>query len=136
MIGQLVITEPPERVGYGYITGIGHVLAPRGSEGVLAGRLRPLIGQVFYYTAPPRLFDGKETFYGAYFELLDEPITLVLDGKFIFDEDVSPEVLKAKVAAIVFDGKIVAPRRLVPMLQVLAIVRDGRITASDAPDAE
>ena len=85
--------------------------------------------------APPRVFDGKETFYGAFFELLDEPITLVLDGTFRFDEDVSPEVLRQKVREIVFDGKLIAPRRLVPMLQLLATQRDGRIISADDPES-
>ena len=32
---------------------------------------------------------------------------------------------------IVFDGKLVAPRRLVPMLQILARQRSGKITTPD-----
>jgi hypothetical protein len=131
-IGQLVIGDVPEKIGFERIVSVGQVLAPAGSEAVLAGRVAATAGNVFYYTAPPRIFDGKETFYGAFFELLDQPITLVLDGTFSFDEDVSPQVLKDKVAAIVFDGKLLAPRRLVPMLQVLAVARDGKILASDA----
>jgi hypothetical protein len=132
VVGQLVITEIPEQVGYRFISAVGQVLAPRGSESVLAGHLLPLVGQVVYYTAPPRIFDGKETFYGGYFELLDEPITLVLDGTFTFEEDIPLDVFKQKVAGIVFDGKLIAPRRLVPMLQALTLARDGTIIASDA----
>ncbi|MBV9172470.1 MAG: hypothetical protein JOZ81_20540 [Chloroflexi bacterium] len=131
-VGPLIIQDIPERVGFDRIVTVGQVLAPVGSEAVLAGRIAGAPGEVFYYSAPPRVFDGKETFYGAFFELLDEPITLVLDGKFSFDEDVSPQVLKEKVAAIVFDGKLIAPRRLVPVLQLLAVARDGKILADDA----
>jgi len=36
----------------------------------------------------------------------------------------------------VLDGKIIAPRALVPMLQILTVARDGRITSDDAADAE
>lgn len=133
-VGQLVILGLPEQLGFHNIVGVGQVLAPAGSEVALAGRITSLGGSLVTYTAPPRMFDGKDTFYGAFFELLDEPITLVLDGKFTFDDDVSPEVVKQKVAAIVLDGKIIAPRRLVPLLQVLAIARDGKITATDARD--
>ena len=132
VVGQLLITEIPEQVGYRFISAVGQVLAPRGSESILAGHLQPLVGQVVYYTAPPRIFDGRETFYGAYFELLDEPITLVLDGTFTFEEDIPLDVFKQKVAGIVFDGKLIAPRRLVPMLQALTLARDGTIIASDA----
>jgi len=133
-VGQLVITDLPQKIGYQRIVAVGQVLAPHGSQGVLAGQVHSVAGQIVYYTAPPRLFDGKDTFYGAYFELLNEPITLVLDGHFVFDDDVSPDVLKQKVAAIVLDGHVVASRRLVPMLQVLTIARDGTITARDAVD--
>jgi hypothetical protein len=133
-IGQLVITSPVARVGYQHIVAIGQVVAPRESESVLVGRVTSLQGGVGYYTAPPRTFEGKDHFSAAFFELLDEPITLVLDGKFSFDDDVAPQLLKEKVREIIFDGKIVAPRRLVPMLQLLAIVRDGKITTTEDDD--
>jgi hypothetical protein len=133
-VGQLVITDLPPQIGYQRIVAVGQVLAPHGGEEALAGRLHALAGQTVYYTAPPRLFDGQDTFYGAYFELLDEPITLVLNGRFVFDDDVSPDLVKQKVAALVLDGTVVAPRRLVPLLQVLTLARSGTITASDAAD--
>jgi hypothetical protein len=131
-VGQLVISGSVDTIGYRHVLTVGQVIAPRGTENVLAGRVLPLLGETVYYDAPPRVFNGKDVFYGAFFELLDEPITLVLDGRFVFDDDVSPDVLKQKVAAIVLDGRIVAPRRLVPLLQVLTIARNGSITASDA----
>jgi hypothetical protein len=133
-IGQLVITSPVERLGYQQVIAIGQVIAPRVSESVLVGRVTSVAGGVGYYTAAPRIFDGTDHFSEAFFELLDEPITLVLDGKFSFDEDVSPETLKRKVREIVLDGKIVAPRRLVPMLQVLAVHRDGKISSTEDED--
>ena len=131
-VGQLVIEDVPEQIGYQSIVAVGQVLAPRAGQAALAGRLLPLVGQAVYYTAPPRLFEGTETFYGAYFELLDEPITLVLDGTFTFDDDISIDVFKDKVAGIVFDGTLLAPRRLVPLLQARTLARDGMITATDA----
>jgi hypothetical protein len=134
-IGTLVVTGELTALGYQHIVSIGSLIAPRSAEHVLSGHTTSIGPGVLYYTATPRVFDGKETFYGAFFELLDEPITLVLDGKFTFDEDVTPELLKQKVREIVFDGKLIAPRKLVPMLQVLATQRDGRILATDDPDA-
>jgi hypothetical protein len=133
-VGQLVITGAVERVGYEHLVSIGQIVAPRESESVLTGRVTSLSSGVAYYTAPPRQFDGKDHFSAAFFELLDEPITLVLDGKFSFDDDVAPDLLKRKVSEIVLDGKIVAARRLVPMLQLLAVVRDGKITAFEDED--
>lgn len=133
-IGSLVITSAADVVGYEHIVGIGPVIVPRDAEPALSGRVTSVGPGVLYYSATPRVFDGKETFYGAFFELLDEPITLVLDGKFTFDDDVTPELLRQKVREIVFDGKLIAPRKLVPMLQLLATQRDGRIVSTD--DAE
>jgi hypothetical protein len=130
-IGQLIIEGAIETVGYQHVVAVGQLLAPRQYESALAGRLTAL-GQIVYYSTTPRLFDGKDSFSGAFFELLEDRITLVLNGKFIFEEDVSPELLKRKVAEIVLNGKIVAPAALVPMLQVLTVARNGRITTDDA----
>jgi hypothetical protein len=130
-IGQLVITSPVERLGFAHLVAIGQVVAPKVSESALVGRVMSLSSGVAYVTAPPRVFNGKDHFSAAFFELLDEPITLVLDGKFSFDEDVAPALLKQKVREIVLDGKIIAPRALVPMVQVLAVVRDGKILSAD-----
>jgi hypothetical protein len=80
------------------------------------------------------VFDGKDHFSAGLFELFEAPITLVLDGSYSFDDDVTPELLRRCVAAIVLDGKIRAPRRLVPMLQMLCIARDGKIESLDAPE--
>ncbi len=137
-MGQLVITSPVERVGYEHVVSLGHVVAPEVSESVLLGHLHSVAGGIAFYTAPPRLFDGKDHFSAGFFELLDEPITLVLDGRFSFDDDIAPDLLKQKVKLIVLDGKITAPRRLVPMLQILATVRDGKIASfeDDANDRD
>jgi len=137
-VGQMVITSPVERLGFEHLVAIGQVVAPKVSESLLVGRVTSLGSGVAYYTAPPRVFDGKDHFSAAFFELLDEPITMVLDGKFSFDEDIAPELLKHKVREIVLDGKIAAPRRLIPMLQLLAIMRDGKITSveDEADDDE
>jgi len=135
-IGSLVITSPIEKLGYAHVVTIGQLIAPTASESLLIGRVTTLGSGVGYYTAPPRIFDGKDHFTAGFFELLDEPITMVLAGKFSFDDDVSPQLLKQKVREIMFDGKLVAPRRLVPLLQVLAVVRDGKITAIENEDED
>jgi hypothetical protein len=135
IVGSLQITTPPEKVGYAQLVAVGSIIAPREAAAALSGRVTSVGPGVVYCSAPPRVFDGKETFYGAFFELLDEPITLVLDGKFTFADDVQPALLKEKVREIIFDGKLIAPRALVPVLQLLAIQRDGRIVSADDADA-
>jgi hypothetical protein len=134
-LGPLVIVGSVDTVGYQRVVAVGHVLAPRQHESALAGYLTALGGQIVHYSASPRIFDGKDSFSAAFFELLEEPVTLALNGRFAFEADVSPELLKGKVAEIVLHGKIVAPHRLVPMLQILTVARDGRIVADDDAEA-
>lgn len=130
-VGPLVITSPVEHLGYGHIVAVGSMVAPRSAQALLTGRVTAIDGGVMYYSAEPRVFDGKETFSGAFFDLLDEPISLVLDGKFTFADDVTPDQLKRAVKEIMFDGKLIASPKLVPMLQVLARQRSGKIQTSD-----
>jgi hypothetical protein len=132
--GSLVVTTPITELGYREVVAVGHIVAPGATDSALLGRFTSVTGQVLTWSAPPRLFDGKDHFTAGFFELFDEPITLVLDGKYTFDEDIAPELLRRAVGAIVLDGKISAPRRLVPMLQMLCIARDGRIASFDADD--
>jgi hypothetical protein len=134
-VGQLVIVGAIASVGYELVVAVGHIVAPREYESALAGRLSALGGQIVFSAAPARLFNGKDSFSAAFFELLDDPTTLVLDGKFAIEADVSAELLKRKVAEIVLNGKIIAPRALVPMLQILTVARDGKISADDDAEA-
>jgi len=132
--GQLVITSPIHNLGYQQITSISHLVVPASTEPDMLSRMTSVTGQVATYTAPPRVFDGSDHFSAGFFELFEQPITLVLDGKYSFDEDVTPDLLRRSVGAIVLDGKIRAPRRLIPVLQMLCIARDGKIESFDEPE--
>jgi hypothetical protein len=134
VIGSLLITSPIEQLGYRRVVAIGAIVAPRASESVLVGRVDTLGAGIDYYGARPRVFNGRDSFSAAFFELLDEPITMIVHGRATFEEDVTPELLKAKVVEVVLNGRIAAPRRLVPLLQVLTPQRHGRITATDDDD--
>ena len=133
-VGPLVVTSPIQRLGYRQLMALGPVVVSRDTPSELLGRIDALSGQLVTYTAPVRAFEGKDHFSAGFFELFEQPITLVLDGKFSIDDDVTPELLRQKIAGIVLDGKLTAPRRLVPMLQVLCIARDGKISSSDESD--
>ena len=130
VIGSLIVTSPMERVGYQHIAVVGTVLAPPESEAALSGRVTSIGSGVVYYTAPPRVFDGKDAFPSTFFEYLDEPITLVLSGSFAIEDDVTPELLKQKVAGIVLSGKLTAPRQLVGVIQALTLAKSGTIAIS------
>ena len=132
--GLLVVTSPVSALGFQQVVAIGHLVVPKDTPAEFVGKMQSMTGQLTSYTAPPRFFDGKDHFSAGFFELFDEPITLVLDGSFSFDQDVAPQLLRKAVAGIVLDGKIRAPRQLVPMLQVLCIARDGKIESFDDPE--
>jgi hypothetical protein len=132
--GQLVVTSPIQRLGYQQITAVGHLVVPASTEQEVIGHMASLKGQLVTYTAPPRVFHGKDHFSAGFFELLGEPITLVLEGRFSFDDDVAPELLRRSLGGIVLNGKIRAPRKLLPMLQVLCIAREGKIESLDVPE--
>jgi hypothetical protein len=132
--GQLVVTSPIHQLGYQHVVVIGFAVAPKDTDAAVLSRFTSVAGQVTSYAGTARVFDGKDHFSAAFFEFFETPITLVLDGKFSIDEDVTPELLRQQVAGIVLDGKLTAPRRLVPVLQVLCFARDGRIAATDEPE--
>jgi hypothetical protein len=129
-----VLTSSIESIGYQQIVVLGNVLVPRGAESTITGRVQTQAGRVIAYDAPPRVFEGKHSVSAAYFEFLDAPITLVVDGKCSIDDDVTPELIRQKVSGLVLDGKLVAPRRVIPALQVVALVLDGKLVASGDAD--
>jgi hypothetical protein len=128
--GQLIVTGPVATLGYRRIVVAGQLLAPRESQAVL-GPAIVVKGQLAWYTGNPRFFIGKERLARSFFELLDQPLTLALVGRFEIDPDVPAELLRDKVAEIVLVGKLVAPRQLVGVLQLLTTEKVGNITVAE-----
>jgi hypothetical protein len=128
--GQLIVTGPVPTVGYRRIVVAGQVLAPLDSQPVL-GPATVVKGQLTWYTGQPRFFVGKERFGRSFFELLDQPLTLALLGRFEIDPDVPPELLREKVQGITLVGKLIAPRQLVGVLQLLTTEKVGEITVAE-----
>lgn len=128
--GSLVVTGPVPAVGYRRVVVVGTLVAPEETQLALAPGLI-LVGEAVWYTAPPRIFNGADHLSAGFFELLDEPVTLVLNGAVEFDPDVTPQLLKERVAAIALNGAIKAPPSLVPMLQVLTVQKNGVIATLD-----
>jgi hypothetical protein len=131
VIGTLAVSGPIEGLGYQHLVVVGTLVAPPGSEVILAGRVTTLGGQVVYSAARPRAFNGRDQFARAFFEYLDEPILLILNGRYTFADDVTPDVLKQKVGGIILNGRITAPRAAVSMIQALTLAKSGRIDASE-----
>jgi hypothetical protein len=134
LVGQTIVTGPVTDVGYQHVVSAGQLLAPRASQAFLAPVLTSE-GQVIWYDGQPRIFSGADSFGRGFFELVDEPMALLLLGRFTFEDDLPPTLLREKVTAITLIGKIVAPRELVPVLQLLTTQKHGRITTEqDAGD--
>jgi hypothetical protein len=132
--GQLIVTGPVAKVGYRRIVVAGQMLAPRDSQPVL-GPATLVKGQLAWYTGEPRVFVGTDRFARGFFELLDEPLALLLVGSFEIDPDVPAALLREKVEAITLVGKLVAPRQLVGVLQLLTTEKVGEIAvAEDDPE--
>ena len=128
--GQLIVTGPVATVGYRRIVVAGQLLAPRDAQAVL-GPAIVVKGQLAWYTGQPRFFVGKERFERSFFELLDRPLSLALVGRFEIGPDVPPELLRDKVAEVVLVGRLIAPRRLVGVLQLLTTEKVGSITVAE-----
>lgn len=128
--GTMVVTTPVTTLGFRQVVVVGALLAPEESELVLGPALT-LVGAAVWYTAPPRIFSGQDRFGTGFFELLDEPVTLVLNGAFEIEPDVPVALVKERVAAIVLNGKLDAARAMVPLLQVLATSKQGVIGTLD-----
>ena len=128
--GQLIVTGPVTKVGYRRVVVAGQVLAPVDSQPVL-GPAVIVKGQLIWYAGQPRFFVGKERFERSFFELLDRPLTLALVGSFEIGPDVPPALLREKVQEITLVGKLVAPRQLLGVLQLLTTENVGKITVAE-----
>jgi hypothetical protein len=133
VVGTLAVTGGIERLGYQHLVTVGSLVVPPGSEEILAGRVTSLHGRIIYSAARLRQFTGNDSFGRGFFEYLDEPILLVITGTCTLEEDVTPDVLKEKVAGIILTGTLVAPRAIVGLVQALTLSKTGTITTSDDP---
>ena len=132
--GQVVVTGPIHAVGYQLIVGAGQLLLPRASQELLAPVLSSEGQLVWYAGDRVRVFTGHESFSQAFFELIDEPLALMLMGSIVIEDDVSASLLRDKVSEITLVGKIVAPREVVPVLQLLTTEKQGKIVTAQDDD--
>jgi hypothetical protein len=132
--GQLLVTGTVTKVGFRRVVVAGQLLAPRDSQPPLAPAL-VVKGQLTWYSGQPRFFVGKERLGRSFFELLERPLSMALVGRFEIEPDVPPELLREKVREITLVGKLIAPRQLHGVLQLLTVEKSGVITVAD-DDAE
>ena len=130
VIGQFMVSSIPKEVGYKEIRVIGQLMAPRGSESVLAAKLTQVNGQTIYLPENARMVFGDERIGRQFLSYLDDRTAFVVFGNLAFESDVDADSVREKVGELVVLGDVEGPKELVPLLQVLARERYGNIRAS------
>jgi hypothetical protein len=128
--GTLVVTSPVPKLGFRRIVVVGSLVAPEETEVTLSPAL-VLVGDAVWYTAPPRVFSSPTRFSAGFFDLLDEPATLILNGPAVFERDVPVQLVKEKVAAIAVNGPVKASPEMVSLIQFLAVQLNGPLGPLD-----
>ncbi|WP_029192784.1 hypothetical protein [Paenibacillus harenae] len=135
--GQIIITSEIEVVGFKEVIVAGQIIAPKKAERALVGAVSQLTGQIVYYTGEtPRLFVGNDTFSKAFLDLIDGNMSMILIGSFEFGSDVDTSTLKQKITELVLIGELRAPKELIPLLQLLAVVKLGNIVGKENVEAQ
>lgn len=125
--GQLVVTSPVATLGYQRVYVGGMIIAPRDSRTVIESALTVAGKSVWYGGHNPRFFTGHQTFGNDFFELVDDPMTMVLNGDIEFEPDVSPDLVRAKVHEIVLLASVTVSQPIAALIQFLAVENHGQI---------
>lgn len=125
--GALTVRGEVADVGYERIIVSGMLIAPRQAQEVLEPRVTST--STVWYAAPPKVFSGTTTLSRAFFQLLDEPVTLILRGTTTIDADVTLDDVKPAVAAVYSHGTLRAPKDVLSLFQV----REGRLSGTVEP---
>lgn len=133
LTGQTIVTGEITTVGYQQVVVAGQLLAPRDGQHALLPRLH-VQGQTVWYGGRPRPFTGEQRFDRPFFELLDDPLDLLLLGTFTIGDDVDAALLKDKLGEVTLVGRLDAPAAVVPVLQLRATEVVGSIVASEQVD--
>lgn len=132
--GQLILTTPPEIVGYRNVIVAGQLLAPRDGRTALEPVLT-VYGQTAWYGGEnPRFMIGKQRFSRSFFDSLTSPVALVLVGGGEIDDDVPAELLREKITEIALVGTLTASVEICGTVQGLATELIGRtVVRGDVP---
>jgi hypothetical protein len=114
--GILTVEGEVGEVGYGRIVVAGALIAPRAARDVLEPRLN--VPAAVWYTGRPIVFTGPQTIGRTFFQLVEEPATLVFAGPVRIDADVSLDDVRAKVAAVYTLGPLEAPKDVLALFQI------------------
>jgi hypothetical protein len=126
--GQVMVTGPITKLGFGQVLMAGQVMLPKESQDVF-GSVLQTYGQTLWYQGEPRFIFGSESYGRAFFELVEKPLALLIFGELRIESDVPAELLRDKVSGITLFGQIFAPKHLIPVVQYRTTEKFGQIEA-------
>ncbi|MGH7910984.1 MAG: hypothetical protein ACREOV_04640, partial [Candidatus Dormibacteraceae bacterium] len=129
--GNLTMTGEVADIGYARLVVAGTLIAPATMQDALEPYLSAQ--SALWYVAPPKVFKGSQTISRAFFQLLEEPVTLVLIGAIEIDADVTLDDVRPNIAAVFSRGALRAPRDVLGLFQVRGDLA-GAVKAMDADD--
>jgi hypothetical protein len=127
--GQVVFTTPVKAMPKCRLKITGQVIAPEGSDRLLAPAILAMTGQMIYYPegVRVRVVMGKEIFDQAFLLAVSEKELLINMGKTSLAPDVQGPTLKEKIHSIINLGKIHCSDSLRPFVQVICRDNLGKI---------
>ncbi len=127
--GQVVFTSPITATPKCRLRITGQVVAPEGSQRLLAPAIMKMTGQMVHYPdgVELRIVLGKETFDQAFFEAMTGKELLINLGKVFLGPDVQAQSLKEKIHSIINLGKIRCSKSLRPFVQLVCRDNLGKI---------
>jgi hypothetical protein len=129
--GEVVVTGEVASVGYRMTLIAGQLAAPAASRDVLEPAIQTQ-GQVTWYEgANPRVFNGSASIGPDFLRLLAGPTALVVLGDLTVEEGVTEAALQEKISGLAVFGDVIAPTRLVGVVQFLATDVFGDILTPD-----
>jgi len=106
---------------------VGNINAPRSLMPLISALVAEKIGNITAYPENARFLEGEDTLSKEYFEYLPEGTALVIGGVITIEDDVSPELLRAKVREIILNGKLKAPKPLAGLIRGLITEKNGEL---------
>jgi hypothetical protein len=127
--GQLVVNGAVNKLGFRQIVVAGQAILPRDSQEVIGEALQAHGQVVWYVGSDVRLIFGNESYGPGFFELVEDPLALVVFGELRIEPGVAATVLRDKIAGIALFGTIKAPPAAIPALQYRTTEKFGEIKA-------
>jgi hypothetical protein len=127
--GSLTVEGEVGEVGYSRIVVAGPLIAPRSAQDVLEPHVNAQ--SAVWYTGRPKVFTGPQTISRTFFQLAEEPLTLVFAGPVRIDADVSLDDVRDKVAGVYVIGPLEAPKDVLALFQIRGEIL-GPVKATEA----